>query len=101
MVEKPSTQEAPSDLILIGRYVLAADVFDAIDRVVPGSNGEIQLTDALKILAADGPFHGVISEISRYDTGTPFGWLTAVVDLALDDDQIGAQFRAWLRDRRV
>jgi UTP--glucose-1-phosphate uridylyltransferase len=101
MVEKPPMNEAPSDLILIGRYVLAADAFDAIDRVVPAADGEIQLTDALKILAAAAPFHGVVSKISRYDTGNPFGWLTAVVDLALDDEQIGAQFRAWLQDRRV
>ncbi len=101
MVEKPPLNEAPSDLILIGRYVLAADAFEAIDRVTPGSNGEIQLTDALKILAAAAPFHGVVSTISRYDTGTPFGWLTAVVDRALEDEQIGAQFREWLHKRDV
>lgn len=99
MVEKPSMNEAPSDLILIGRYVLAPGAFDAIDRVKPAVDGEIQLTDALKMLAADGPFHGVVSKIARYDTGNPFGWLTAVVDLALDDEQIGAQFRAWLASR--
>lgn len=100
MVEKPSPADAPSDLILIGRYVLAADAFAAIDRVKPGANGEIQLTDALKSLAANGPFHGVVSTIMRHDTGTPLGWLTAVVDLALDDEQIGGDFREWL-DRRV
>jgi len=99
MVEKPSMDEAPSDLILIGRYVLAAEAFDAIDRVRPGANGEIQLTDALKMLAATGPFHGIVSTISRHDTGTPLGWLTAVVDLALDDAEIGAPFRAWLDGR--
>jgi UTP--glucose-1-phosphate uridylyltransferase len=100
MVEKPAADEAPSDLIIIGRYVLGPDAFDAIDRVQPGAGGEIQLTDALKLLAADGPFHGVVSEISRHDTGTPLGWLTAVVDLALDDREIGAQFRAWLHARK-
>ena len=99
MVEKPSIADAPSDLILIGRYVLAPEAFDAIDRLTPGANGEIQLTDALKILAAAAPFHGVVSSISRYDTGNPFGWLTAVVDLALDDEQIGAEFREWLNGR--
>lgn len=99
MVEKPSSGDAPSDLILIGRYVLTPDAFDAIDRVTPGANGEIQLTDALRMLAASAPFHGVITKISRHDTGTPFGWLTAVVDLALDDEQIGAQFREWLDGR--
>jgi UTP--glucose-1-phosphate uridylyltransferase len=99
MVEKPSLQEAPSDLILIGRYVLAPGAFEAIDRVSPAADGEIQLTDALKLLAAEGPFHGVVSSISRYDTGSPFGWLTAVVDLAFADGQIGAQFRSWLQSR--
>ncbi len=99
MVEKPSISEAPSDLILIGRYVLAADAFEAIEGLGRGSNGEIQLTDALKILAANAPFHGVVTKISRHDTGTPLGWLTAVVDLALDDAQIGVQFRSWLNGR--
>jgi len=99
MVEKPPLHEAPSDLILIGRYVLAPSVFDAIDRLPPGAGGEIQLTDALKILAAEGPFHGVVSSINRYDTGNPFGWLTAVVDLALKDDEIGVPFREWLASR--
>lgn len=98
MVEKPSIEEAPSDLILIGRYVLPVGAFDAIDRVRPGAGGEIQLTDALKMLADELPFHGVVSKISRYDTGNPLGWLTAVVDIALDDAEIGTDFRAWLLD---
>ena len=96
MVEKPSTADAPSDLIIIGRYVLTPDVFDEIDRVVPGSGGEIQLTDALRAQAAGAPFHGVLSDVRRYDTGTPLGWLSAVVELALDDPRIGPSFRDWL-----
>jgi UTP--glucose-1-phosphate uridylyltransferase len=99
MVEKPALADAPSDLIIIGRYVLTPDVFDKIAAVQPGAGGEIQLTDALRVQAADGPFHGVLSEIRRYDTGTPLGWLTAVVELALDDDRIGADFRLWLQQR--
>ena len=98
-VEKPPVAEAPSELIIIGRYVLTPDVFDCIERVQPGSGGEIQLTDALRMQAEAGPFHGVLSEVRRYDTGNPFGWLTAVVELALDDDRIGAQFRDWLAAR--
>jgi len=74
-------------------------VFDKIDRVQPGAGGEIQLTDALRMQAAEGPFSGVLRDIRRYDTGNPLGWLTAVVELALDDERIGTQFRAWLRDR--
>lgn len=99
MVEKPSVDDAPSDLIIIGRYVLTPDVFDKIERLQPGAGGEIQLTDALKVQAADGPFHGVLSTIRRYDTGTPLGWLSAVVDIALDDPTIGDDFVAFLRER--
>jgi UTP--glucose-1-phosphate uridylyltransferase len=99
MVEKPPVAEAPSDLIIIGRYVLTPDVFDKIERVLPGAGGEIQLTDALRMQAAEGPFHGVLTDVRRYDTGTPFGWLTAVVELALDDPRIGTQFREWLAAR--
>jgi UTP--glucose-1-phosphate uridylyltransferase len=99
MVEKPSSDDAPSDLIIIGRYVLTPDVFDKIERLQPGAGGEIQLTDALKVQAANGPFHGVLSTIRRYDTGTPLGWLSAVVDIALDDPMIGDDFVAFLRER--
>lgn len=97
MVEKPAQADAPSDLIIIGRYVLTPDVFDKIERVQPGAGGEIQLTDALRMQAAEGQFHGVLSDIRRYDTGNPLGWLTAVVELALDDERIGADFRTWLQ----
>ena len=99
MVEKPAQADAPSDLIIIGRYVLMPDVFDKIEAVQPGAGGEIQLTDALRMQAAEGPFHGVLRDIRRYDTGNPLGWLTAVVELALDDERIGADFRAWLQGR--
>ncbi len=99
MVEKPAVDDAPSDLIIIGRYVLTPDVFAAIEQLEPGTGGEIQLTDALKVQAARGPFHGVLSSIRRYDTGTPLGWLSAVVDIALDDPTIGEDFVAFLRER--
>ena len=99
MVEKPAVDEAPSDLIIIGRYVLTPDVFERIAHLPPGRGGEIQLTDALRLQAADGPFHGVLGNTVRHDTGNPLGWLTAVVDLALDDPRIGASFRAWLQHR--
>jgi UTP--glucose-1-phosphate uridylyltransferase len=99
MVEKPAVDDAPSDLIIIGRYVLTPDVFAEIERVRPGTGGEIQLTDALRVQAANGPFHGVLSNIRRYDTGNPLGWLSAVVDIALDDPTIGDDFVAFLRSR--
>jgi UTP--glucose-1-phosphate uridylyltransferase len=99
MVEKPPVDQAPSDLIIIGRYVLTPDVFAELEQVQPGSGGEIQLTDALKAQAAAGPFHGVLSRIARHDTGTPMGWLSAVVDIALDDPVLGTEFRSFLQSR--
>jgi UTP--glucose-1-phosphate uridylyltransferase len=99
MVEKPTVEDSPSDLIIIGRYVLTPDVFGEIERVQPGTGGEIQLTDALRVQAANGPFHGVLSDIRRYDTGNPLGWLSAVVDIALEDPTIGEDFAAFLRSR--
>ena len=99
LVEKPSVEDAPSDLIIIGRYVLTPDVFAELERVQPGSGGEIQLTDALRVQAGNGPFHGVLSNVLRYDTGTPLGWLNAVVDIALSDPSIGDEFAESLRGR--
>lgn len=99
MVEKPPIDQAPSRLKITGRYILQPQVFDLLATQTPGAGGEIQLTDALKAQAARSPFHGVVKDVLRYDTGNPFGWLTAVVELALDDERIGEQFREWLRGR--
>ncbi len=99
LVEKPPVDASPSNLIIIGRYVLTPDVFGRIAEVTPGAVGEIQLTDALQAQAASGPFHAVVSKVDRYDTGNPLGWLTAVIDLALKDDKIGGALRSWLADR--
>jgi UTP--glucose-1-phosphate uridylyltransferase len=97
LVEKPSITDAPSELIIIGRYVLTPDVFEAIAKLEPGAGGELQLTDALRMQAANGPFHGVLRDVRRYDTGNPVGWLSAVVELALDHPVYGATFRDELR----
>lgn len=93
LIEKPSVADAPSDLIIIGRYVLTPDVFAAISALRPGAGGELQLTDALRVQAAAGPFHGVLRDVRRFDTGNPVGWLSAVVELALDHPVYGAAFR--------
>jgi UTP--glucose-1-phosphate uridylyltransferase len=93
MVEKPSADDAPSDLIIIGRYVLTPDIFEEIARLKPGAGGELQLTDAMRVLAGSGPFHGVVGDIRRFDTGNPVGWLGAVVEFGLDHPQYGAAFR--------
>lgn len=96
MVEKPAPADAPSELIIIGRYVLTPDVFDEIARVAPGTGGEIQLTDAMRAQAARGPFHGVVRDVLRFDTGNPFGWLTANIEIGLADPVMGPQLRTWL-----
>ena len=94
MVEKPPVDEAPSDLVIIGRYVLTPDVFDEIAALVPGAGGELQLTDALLAQATRSPFHGVISDVSRHDTGTPLGFLVASMELSLGIDDLGPGVRA-------
>jgi len=96
LVEKPAVEDAPSDLIIIGRYVLTPDVFPKIAALQPGAGGELQLTDALRVQAANGPFHGVLRDVRRFDTGNPVGWMSAVVEIALDHPQYGQAFRAEL-----
>jgi UTP--glucose-1-phosphate uridylyltransferase len=101
LIEKPAPEEAPSDLAIIGRYVLAPEVFDVLRETPPGRGGEIQLTDALKTMAASddlGPVHGVVFEGRRYDTGDRLDYLKTVVKLAAERDDLGPDFRAWLRE---
>jgi UTP--glucose-1-phosphate uridylyltransferase len=96
LVEKPKPQDAPSNFILTGRYVLTADAWDEIDRLTPGSGGELQLTDALRAQAARSPFHAVVAEESRLDTGTPLGFLTASIELGLADPELAAPLRDFI-----
>jgi UTP--glucose-1-phosphate uridylyltransferase len=98
LVEKPPAAEAPSDLAIIGRYVLTPEVFDCIDRLQPGAGGELQLTDALRMLVDLQPFSGVVFEAGRYDTGNKLDWLRATVELALTHPDLGPGFRAVLTD---
>lgn len=83
LVEKPRQEEAPSDYILIGRYVLTPDVFDEIANLTPGAGGELQLTDALRAQARRAPFSAVVTRTERYDTGNPLGFLEAAIAFAL------------------
>jgi UTP--glucose-1-phosphate uridylyltransferase len=99
LIEKPPVQEAPSDYILIGRYVLTPDVFDEIERLQPGSGGELQLTDALRAQAAGGSFSAVLSRTSRYDTGNPVGFLDAAIAFALRDPDMSAGIKQVLDQR--
>lgn len=98
LVEKPPVDEAPSDLAIIGRYVLSPTVFDVLRRTPPGRGGEIQLTDALQELISLEPVHGVVFRGRRYDTGDRLDYLKAVVRLAADREDLGPPFTAWLRE---
>ncbi|MGW1837993.1 UTP--glucose-1-phosphate uridylyltransferase GalU [Streptomyces sp. NPDC002067] len=101
LVEKPDPEHAPSNLAIIGRYVLDPAVFDVLRETAPGRGGEIQITDALQTLAADpslgGPVHGVVFKGRRYDTGDRGDYLRAIVRLACEREDLGPEFRTWLR----
>lgn len=99
VVEKPNPADAPSDLAIVGRYVLEADIFPALERLSPAKNGELQLSDALAARAREGRAGVVVARCSRHDTGTPLGMLTAVVDRTLARPDVGASLRTWLTQR--
>ena len=101
LVEKPAPEDAPSNFILTGRYVLTADAWDEIEALTPGSGGELQLTDALRAQATRSPFHAVVADERRLDTGTPLGFLTASIDLGLDDPELGPPLREFLRSHHL
>ena len=101
LVEKPSKEDAPSNLAVIGRYVLCPDVFDVLERTEPGKGGEIQLTDALQELAAntEGPgVYGVVFRGRRYDTGDRVDYIKAIVQLAADREDLGPELRPWFKE---
>jgi UTP--glucose-1-phosphate uridylyltransferase len=102
LVEKPPVDEAPSNLAIIGRYVLSPEIFDVLAETPPGRGGEIQVTDAIaKLIDADnagGPVHGVVFRGRRYDTGDKLDYLRSIVQLACDRADLGPQFREWLAD---
>ena len=102
LVEKPAPEDAPSNLAVIGRYVLNPAVFEVLERTAPGRGGEIQLTDALAELATmpaeqGGGVYGVVFRGRRYDTGDKLDYLKAVVRLASEREDLGPDFRDWLR----
>jgi UTP--glucose-1-phosphate uridylyltransferase len=96
LVEKPRPEDAPSDLAVIGRYILPSSIFPILDSIEPGVGGEIQLTDALRHLARDGQIIGYEFEGTRYDVGDPKGFLRATVELALDREDLGKDLGPYL-----
>ncbi len=101
LVEKPAPHEAPSDLAIIGRYVLTPDVFPVLAETRPGAGGEIQLTDALGALRRARPLYALEFEGKRYDTGDKLGFLKATVEFALARPDLAEPFRAYLKSLKL
>jgi UTP--glucose-1-phosphate uridylyltransferase len=100
MVEKPAAEDAPSRYAAAGRYILDRAIFDALREISPGTGGELQLTDAIAKLIAEGhPVHVVVHHGTRHDLGNPAGYLRAVVDVALNRVEYGLSLREWLVQR--
>jgi len=101
LVEKPAPGTAPSNYAVIGRYVLQPEIFDVLETTEPGKGGEIQLTDALLTLAENdiaGGVYGVVFRGRRYDTGDRVDYIKAIVQLAIDRDDLGPELRPWLKE---
>ena len=101
MVEKPTPRQAPSNLAVIGRYILTPTIFQELAATEPGAGGEIQLTDALRRLLEKEPVYGYVFEGTRYDAGDKLGFLKATVELALQRPDLGAAFAKYLRSLRI
>ena len=98
MVEKPEVGEAPSNMAVLGRYIISSSIFDILEKTPPGKGGEVQLTDALKVLAKNEPVWAFNFEGKRYDVGDKLGFLKATVEFALRREDLGGDFRAYLTD---
>lgn len=101
LVEKPSPAEAPSNMAIIGRYILTPTVFKKLSSTRRGKGGELQLTDALKSLLNDEPIYGFIFEGKRYDAGDKLGFLKATVEFALKEPNMGSHFRKYLKSLKL
>lgn len=98
MIEKPSMEEAPSRFAALGRYVITPEVFEVLEQTKPGKGGEIQLTDALRVMARNGSVYAYNFTGKRYDTGNKLGYLKATVEFALRRPDLGPQFREYLKN---
>jgi UTP--glucose-1-phosphate uridylyltransferase len=98
LVEKPSPEQAPSRLAIMGRYIIEPEIFDILARTGPGAGDEIQLTDALKVLAGQKEMYGLVFEGKRYDVGDKLGYLKAMVEFALARPDLAEEFRRYLEE---
>lgn len=101
MVEKPEPEQAPSNLGIVGRYLLTPDIFAMLERTLAGKGGEIQLTDGLRLLLEQQAIYSCSFSGVRYDTGTPLGFIKASVELAMRHPEIGAEFKSYLRSLKI
>jgi UTP--glucose-1-phosphate uridylyltransferase len=98
IVEKPAPEDAPSNLAAIGRYVLTPEIFDCLRETEPGVGGELQLTDAINLLAQQQAVYAHVFEGGRFDVGNKLDYLKATIELAVDREDIGPEVRAWLAE---
>ena len=101
MVEKPSLEEAPSNLAIIGRYILTPTIFDVLTKTPVGKGGELQLTDALRLLLKQEKMYAYVYEGKRHDAGDKLGFLKATIEFALKRDDLGGPFREYLRTLKL
>lgn len=101
LVEKPKQEEAPSNLIVVGKYIITPDVFDELENVVPSKDGEIRLADAFSNMLGRKAFYGLEFEGKRYDCGSKLGFLEATVDYALKHAEVKDGFRAFLKEKEL
>lgn len=98
VVEKPEPENAPSNLAAIGRYVLTPEIFDALRNLEPGVGGEIQLTDAINALAQQQAVYAHVFEGGRFDVGNKLDYMKAMIELAIDREDVGKELKRWLAD---
>ena len=101
LVEKPKAEEAPSNLAVIGRYILTPTVFETLSDIRPGAGGELQLTDGLRALLKREKLYAYVYEGRRHDTGDKLGFLKATVEFALKRDDLGGKFREYLKNLKL
>ncbi len=101
VVEKPPATEAPSNLAIIGRYILTPEIFAVLDKTRTGKGGEIQLTDGIRLLLEQQPVYAYMFEGTRYDAGDKLGFLKATVEFALRRSDLGSEFRQYLKNLKL
>jgi UTP--glucose-1-phosphate uridylyltransferase len=101
LIEKPSPEEAPSNLAIIGRYILTPEIFGALERTQPGKGGEIQLTDGLRLLMQKQPIYAYEFQGVRHDAGDKLGFLKATVEFGLKNGEFGEEFRDYLKELKL